>query len=219
MDAILLSAGVGHRTGLGYPKQFLLLNGKPMIVYSLEILRSCEKIQNIIVACNKETIDLCREFIEKYHISGVECVLGGETRQDSVRIGLKRVKSSRVLIHESARPLISLDFIKELLAVENEVAVVPTIPIKFTVLEGGEYMEKELIRKKLHNVQLPQIFDSCVLKEAHEKAVIDGYQSTEDGMLVFHYGNKVRFVPGRESNIKVTTMLDVEMVNKLLKLS
>ena len=71
----------------------------------------------------------------------------------------------------------------------------------------------------MHNVQLPQIFDTGVLKEAHEKAAIDGYQSTEDGMLVFHYGNKVRFVPGRESNIKVTTMLDVEMVNKLLKLS
>lgn len=219
MDAILLSAGIGSRTGLSYPKQFLSINGKPMLVYSLEVLQRCKSIDKIIVTCAQEYLEVYQGYIEKYHIGNVFCILGGNTRQESVRLALEHVQTKKVMIHEAARPLISADFVESILAIENEVAVVPTIPVKFTVVEGREYMEKELIRDRLHNVQLPQVFDTQILFAAHQKAMQDNYTATEDGMLVFHYGHKVRFVEGRESNIKVTTMLDVEIVEKLLKLS
>ncbi len=219
MDAILLSAGIGSRTGLNYPKQFLSISGKPMLVYSLEVLRKCHEVDKIIVTCTQDYLNVYQEYIEKYHIVNVDCILGGNTRQDSVNIALNYVNTNKVLIHEAARPLISVEFVESVLAVKNEVAVVPTLPVKFTVVEGGMYMEKELIRSRLHNVQLPQVFDTLILREAHQKAVMDGYSATEDGMLVFHYGHKVRFIEGRESNIKVTTMLDIEIVEKLLKLS
>lgn len=219
MDAILLSAGIGSRTGLNYPKQFLSINGKPMLVYSLEILRRCEEIEKIIVTCTQDYLQVYQEYIEKYHIADVLCVLGGLTRQESVKIALEHVKTEMVLIHEAARPLISVDFVNSILSVKDEVAVIPTLPVKFTVIEGGTYIEKELVRSRLHNVQLPQVFKRQILWEAHQKAVEDKYTATEDGMLVFHYGHKVRLVEGRESNIKVTTMLDIEIVEKLLKLS
>lgn len=219
MDAILLSAGVGSRTGLGYPKQFLKINGKPMLVYSLEILRQCKDIGKIIVTCSQEHQEVYREYIEKYHITEVFCISGGETRQESVRLALEHITTNKVLVHEAARPLISLDFVESILAIEDEIAVIPTLPVKFTVVEGGDYIEKELVRSRLHNVQLPQIFDTKILVAVHKSAVRDGYTATEDGMLVFHYGYKVRLIEGRESNIKVTTMLDIEIVEKLLKLS
>ena len=219
MDAILLSAGIGSRTGLKYPKQFLSINGKPMLVYSLEVLRRCKEIDKIVVTCTQDYLEVYQGYIEKYHINDVHCVLGGSTRQESVRLALDYVNTEKVMVHEAARPLISVDFVESVLAVKNEVAVVPTIPVKFTVVEGGIYMEKELIRSCLHNIQLPQVFDTHILYDAHQEAVRDGYVATEDGMLVFHYGHKVRFIEGRESNIKVTTMLDIEIVEKLLKLS
>ena len=219
MDAILLAAGVGIRMRLGYPKQFLKINGKPIFIYSLEILQKCKKFNNVFITCNKEYLEDYKSYIEEYHIKDTVCIIGGETRQESVKIALEYVKTDRVLIHEAARPLISVDFINDIIKEENEVAVIPTIPIKFTVAEGCEYMEKELNRERLHNIQLPQVFDTAILKSSHEKAVLDNYIATEDGMLVFHYGNKVKFISGRESNIKVTTILDVEVVEKLLKLS
>ena len=86
MDAILLSAGIGSRTGLKYPKQFLSINGKPMLVYSLEVLRRCKEIDKIVVTCTQDYLEVYQGYIEKYHINDVHCVLGGSTRQESVRL-------------------------------------------------------------------------------------------------------------------------------------
>ena len=219
MDAILLSAGAGIRMGLGYPKQFLKIHGKPIFIYSLEVLQKCKIFEKIIITCNEEYLEDYKSYIEKYNIKNNICIIGGKSRQESVKIALDYVTTDKVLIHEAARPLVSEDFVNDIVKVKDEVAVIPTIPIKFTVVEGNGYMEKELNREKLHNVQLPQMFNTAILKDAHKKAVADNYYATEDGMLVFHYGNKVKFVAGRESNIKVTTILDVEVVEKLLKLS
>lgn len=217
MDAIILAAGIGSRMNLNIPKQFLKINGKPIFIYSLEVLRRVKSIDNIIVTCNTEYIDLYKQYSDDFGIEKVIYISGGKTRQESVRIGLEHVKSKRVLIHEAARPLIGYDFVEYLLSFKEEAAIIPTIPIKFTVSEGDEYMTKELDRSKLHNVQLPQVFNTEKLINAHRRAVEDNYFTTEDGTLIFHYGGKVRFVEGRESNIKVTTNLDIELVNNILK--
>jgi 2-C-methyl-D-erythritol 4-phosphate cytidylyltransferase len=217
MDAILLAAGDGSRMNINFPKQFLKINGKPIFIYSLEVLRMSDSIKNIIVTCNINYLGKYKQYIEDFGIEDVTFINGGKTRQESVFLGLKHVSSSRVLIHEAARPLIAHDFIEHLMSFKNEDAVVPTVPVKFTVSVGDDYMTSELDRTKLHNIQLPQIFNTNVLLEAHKRANEEGYFTTEDGTLVFHYGGKVRFVEGRESNIKVTTNLDIEMVNNLIK--
>ena len=202
---------------LDYPKQFMKIAGKPCFIYVLEILSKCHDIETIYVTCHKDYEEKYKLYAEMYHIYNVQFIEGGFTRQESVYNALKLVSSKKVLIHEAARPLISVDFVNEIISYKDEDAVVPTMPISFTVAQGGEYMDNEIERAKLHNVQLPQIFTTDKLKQAHESAIRDGYNATEDGMLVFHYGTRVRFVPGRESNIKITTPLDVQMVEKLLK--
>lgn len=218
MDVILLAAGLGKRAQLDFPKQFYKINGKPFLVYSMEKLLKSNAITRIIVTCQADYMDEYKRYVDEYDISNVTYVVGGKTRQESVYNALKLVETSKVMIHEAARPLISEEFIQEVLdASRTEDAVVPTIPIKFTVSKGGEYMTEELVRSELHNVQLPQIFNTDKLLDFHNKAIADNYISTEDGSLFFHYGGQVKFIVGRESNIKITTPLDVELVNKLLK--
>lgn len=218
MDAIVLAAGRGIRTQLGYPKQFLKIASKPCVISVLETLSKCPAIDHIWVTCCTDCMEQYLSYADMYQIHNVSFVEGGATRQESVCNALRHVTSDKVLIHEAARPLISVDFVEEILSYADEDAVVPTIPVSFTVAEGGAYMEKELERARLHNIQLPQMFSTGKLREAHKAAIRDGYRATEDGMLAFHYGVKVRFVPGRESNIKITTPMDVQMVEKLLKL-
>jgi len=219
MDAIILAAGSGLRMNLKTPKQFLRIKGKPLFIYSLELFNKCEFIDKIYITCNKEYMQLYSDFISMYNINNVECIEGGSTRQESVYRALSNVKTSKVIIHEAARPLIDLEFLNSIAtAAKDSDAVVPTIPVKFSVAIGGGFMESELDRSKLHNIQLPQIFNKETLFAAHNMALKDNYIGTEDGMLVFHYGGQVKFVEGRESNIKVTTQLDLELIENLLKL-
>ena len=215
MDVIILAAGIGSRMKLDYPKQFYKINGKPFFIYSLEVINKMDKFDNIILMCNKDYFDLYKESIKNFNIKNVKFVEGGKTRQESVYNGLLHVKSERVLIHEAARPLISVEFINYLLSFEED-SVVPVVPVNFTISGGDEFMENEYNRKSLKNVQLPQVFDYKMLLSCHEKAIKEGYESTEDGTLVFHYGNKVRFVEGRDSNIKITNPLDILVVNNLM---
>lgn len=217
MDAIVLAAGQGIRMHLGYPKQFMKISGKPCFIYVLEILDKCHEIENVYITCHKDYKEKYESYAEMYHVKKAKFIEGGRTRQESVYKALEYVSSEKVLIHEAARPLISVEFVNEIISFKGEEAVVPTMPISFTVAQGGEYMDNEIERAKLHNIQLPQIFTMSKLKQAHESAIKDGYKATEDSMLVFHYGTRVRFVPGRESNIKITTPLDVQIVEKLLK--
>lgn len=218
MDVILLAAGLGKRTKLDLPKQFYKINGKPFLIYAIERLQQCEELEKIIVTCQPEYLDEYKRYVDEYDIPNVHYVIGGETRQASVYNGLKAVESSKVMLHEAARPLISKDFVFEIIeASKTEDAVVPTIPIKFTVARGGDYMTGELVRNELHNVQLPQVFNTQRLLDFHNRAIEEEYQVTEDGTLFFHYGGKVKFIEGRESNIKITTPLDIELVNDLLK--
>lgn len=216
MDCIYLSAGIGVRMKEGQPKQFLTLLGKPVFIYALEILERVSDIDRILLLYHPEYKDTYERYLSRYNISKVELVEGGATRQQSVYNGLIRVATQNVLIHEAARPFITTGLVRDLMTFMAEDAVIPTIPIPFTVSTGGEYMDGILDRKRLHNVQLPQIFSAKVLLAAHELARSDGFQANEDGVLVFRNGGKVRFVPGSENNLKITTPLDMIIAEKMI---
>jgi len=216
VDCIYLAAGLSVRMKKTLPKQFLTLLGKPILVYALEVLEKVDFIENILVIYHPEFKSLYEEIIKDYNISKCTLVEGGRTRQESVFNGLKHVKTKRVIIHEAARPFITTDFITEL-ANYDEKAVVPTIPIPFTVSEGQKYMQRQLDRSVLHNIQLPQIFDTETLIKAHKATKDEDFAVTEDSMLVFRSGEKVLFVGGLENNIKITTPLQLIVAESLLK--
>lgn len=219
MEVILLAAGLGKRMQIDQPKQFFSINGKPMLAYSLEVFNAIEQISKLILVCQSDHIEEYNKIVKDYSIRNVEIVMGGETRQQSVYNGLQHASSDSVIVHEAARPLISKEFVNELISVFNSErqTIVPVLPVNFTVALGRDgQMEGILDRSKLRNVQLPQVFDANTLKEAHNKALEEGFQATEDSMLVFKYGGKVKFVPGRESNVKITTLYDVKMISNFL---
>jgi len=217
MDCIYLSAGLGARMKEKQPKQFLTLLGKPVFIYALEIMESLPEIERILLMYHPDYEALYRDYLERYNIARVQLVPGGETRQQSVYNGLQKAETDRVLIHEAARPFITRELLLDLMACPGEVAVIPTIPIPFTVSSGTEYMDGILERKTLHNVQLPQVFDRAVLLAAHDQARTEGFSANEDGVLVFRAGQRVRFIPGTENNIKITTPLDMIIAEKMVR--
>lgn len=206
MDAILLAAGVGLRTRLNYPKQLMRLGGKPIIIHSLEVLKSTGKIDRIYVTVIQNTVCYFSRLIQKYGFEDVVCIPGGDTRQESVYNGLKHCTSERVVIHEAARPFITKEHLLDLISVDSD-AVVPCIPATSTVLYKDGFF---LNRDKVLMVQLPQIYNTQILKKAHELGAGKSY--TDDSSLVYkELGIFPTIVDGLEENIKVTTPMDVKL--------
>src|SRR4030042_5409580 len=109
LDAIILAAGAAKRMEQEVPKQFLRIGGKPIIIYVMEVLQKVERFDRLIVTTLPGYEAHYDELIRTYHLTGLELVAGGSTRQESCRLALERVRSARVLIHEAARPFITVD--------------------------------------------------------------------------------------------------------------
>ena len=208
---IVLAGGIGKRIGRPFPKQFLLLGGKPLIIHVLEKARVIPDIRHVVITCPEAHLDETRRLVANHGFDDrFTCILGGASRQESVYLGLGALGDSEsVIIHEAVRPLVTVDEFKELIAAEDQNAMFG-IPIPFTVLKGHDYVEDLLERDELVNVQLPQKFDRVKLVAAHEAARRDGAVFTEDASLFHRYaGEKVRILPGSERNIKITVPTDI----------
>ncbi len=207
---IVLAGGIGKRIGRPFPKQFLLLGGKPLIIHVLEKARAIPEIERVVITCPEAHLDQTRELIANHRLGEkFECIDGGTSRQESVYNGLLTLEAyDTILIHEAVRPLVSVAAFRELMDAPDENAMYG-IPISFTVIKGHEYVEGLLERDELVNVQLPQKFDRAKLLRAHEAARADGQVFTEDASLFHHYiGDPVRILPGSDANIKITVPTD-----------
>ena len=219
IDVVFLAAGIGKRMKKKIPKQLIRIGGKPILIYSLETLIKSGNFRKIIITYPNNYKEEYEKILSSYFTDDIlnkfSLVMGGNTRQESVYNGLKHVNAERVLIHEAARPFVSLKLLKEVLAYD-EPAVVPVVSIPFTVAGGDEFMRKIFKRDELKNIQLPQAFNTAILKEVHNKAREEKLIFTDDSTLVFHYGHKVRFIPGEDTNIKITTPTDLLLAEKIL---
>ena len=207
---IVLAGGIGKRIGRPFPKQFLLLGGKPLIIHVLEKARAIPEIEQVIITCPEGHLEATRELIANHALGNkFTCIVGGSSRQESVYLGLLALDGlDSVIVHEAVRPLVSTAEFRALLEAEDENAMYG-IPIPFTVLKGHEYVEGLLERDELVNVQLPQKFHRGKLLAGHEAARRDGAIFTEDAGLFFKYvGEPVRILAGSDQNIKVTVPTD-----------
>jgi 2-C-methyl-D-erythritol 4-phosphate cytidylyltransferase len=211
IDVIYLAAGQGKRAGLGYPKQFARLGGKPIMIHGLEVLQKIPEVSQIIVVRPMITVESLQdwrveEVVLEYGINKAVFVEGGRTRQESVRRGLEMVATDYVLIAEAVRPFITEDFVKRIIQLPGN-CVTPWMSSISTVLSAaGEPMDRE----RIGEVQMPQKYFTNILTAAHYKAEVANNTYTDDMALVIKE-IKVRpiLMAGLEENIKITTPLDL----------
>ena len=224
--AIILAAGQGKRMKTKVQKQFLMLQGKPLLYYSLACFQKSDEIQEIVVVTGKESIDYCRsEIIEKYGFTKVKSIAeGGKERYDSVYAGLEACSADTdyVFIHDGARPFVTEDIIKR----TKEVAVtyqacIAGMPSKDTVkiIDENNMVSATPERSRVWSVQTPQVFLYSLIKEAHDTARSVSMQGiTDDAMVVEQYKNTpVHIVEGAYENIKITTPEDILVAKKILE--
>lgn len=224
--ALVLAAGSGTRMKNNQPKQFLLVNEKPLFLYSVEAFQNNKRIDMVLIATNKECVEQVKDLTKNY--SKVKAIIaGGETRQASVYNGLKEIEKyiasdkDLVLIHDSARPLVSQRIIDENIDLGLEYGAVDTVvPASDTIIKSNDEQTigEILNRSELYQTQTPQTFEFGLIKKAHERALKDNVPNvTDDCKLVMHFGVNVHFVKGDKLNFKVTTPEDLEMLKALVK--
>lgn len=224
--AIVLAAGQGKRMQSHVQKQFLLLNGRPLITYALEAFEN-SPVDQIILVAGPDEIRYCQEEIaEKYGFSKVTKVIaGGRERYHSVYEGLKAAEGAEyVLIHDGARPLLDQEMISRSLEGAKEYgACVVGMPVKDTIKTSGAdgFVESTPDRSALWQVQTPQAFYYPWILEAYKKLFSrEEYQQgvTDDGMVFESMtAHKVKLIEGSYFNIKVTTPEDMAVAEALLE--
>jgi len=218
--AIILAAGSGVRMKSEVNKHLLPLVGKPVIVHTLLAFERCTAIKTIVLVTSAENMAAYQTLIAEYGIGKVSrVVLGSDTRQASAHNGLRAAGDCDiVLLHDGARPLIGQQEIEAVIrdAAEYGGAVV-AVPAKDTIVcARNGFIEAQLERRTLWQVQTPQGFKSAVIREAYEVAARDGVQSTDDTGLVTRLGGAVKITPGSYANIKITTPEDLAIAAALL---
>lgn len=222
VTAIILAAGKGKRMGAAISKQFIEINGKPVIYYTLDKFLKCKAIDKIIVVVSKDEKEYFQKnIIEKYKLPIENLVVGGKERQESVYNGLRAAKgSSIVLIHDGARPFVSNRIIEEGIKYAEEYgAAAPGVMPKDTIKIKDDlgFSQETLKRETLVAIQTPQVFKYELIMECHEKLNKTNNQVTDDTMVAEIYGNNVYLYNGEYTNIKLTTPEDLILGEYLAK--
>jgi 2-C-methyl-D-erythritol 4-phosphate cytidylyltransferase len=235
VTAIVPAAGLGKRFGEEKNKSFYFLLNKPLIVWTLEALQNVEEITEIIPVLKEDDLISGSELVEQYNITKVKRIVpGGRERQNSVYNAIKILddKTSVVVIHDGARPLVDKEIVKRTMeglkgAEAAFDGIVAGVPVKDTIKEVSKQWsvnsgEEEIIIKKTLNrnilwaVQTPQVFPLQKIRGAYEQAISDKYHATDDAALVEKYGGRIKIVMGSYRNIKITTLEDIHIAEAFL---
>jgi len=215
--AIIVAGGTGTRMKGKTPKQFIEVNGKPVIIYSFEAFFYYDNSIRFILALHPGHFSIWKKIINKYPIfAGLTVVSGGETRFHSVLNALKMVEEeSLVAIHDAVRPLVSRETISRCFktAKANGCAV-PCLEISESVREITSAGTRPVERDKLRTIQTPQVFRSDILKKAYEQKYRMSF--TDDATVVENAGYKITLVEGNRENIKITTKEDLILIETLM---
>ncbi|HMA54909.1 MAG TPA: 2-C-methyl-D-erythritol 4-phosphate cytidylyltransferase [Acidobacteriota bacterium] len=215
-SAIIVAAGAGKR--FGEPKQFAYLRAKPVLEWTLERFQAHPEVEAIVLVLPDEQ-DL-KHYRMRY-AKILDIVRGGEKRQDSVWQGFRLLTASApelVLVHDGARPLVSVDLISRVIsAARADGAAVPVLRIEDTIKEVRDGRVAGTVdRTFLVRAQTPQGFTYDVLKKAMEAARRDRFIGTDEAALVERVGLPVTAVAGDPRNIKITTPVDIPIAEALL---
>lgn len=224
VEAIIVAAGRGERFGENQPKQFCPLRGRPIVCWTIARFESCQLIDKIILVVPqgmRESVK--RDILPPLKYKKIKVIAeGGKERSNSVFQGLKKVDKDAdiVLIHDGVRPLISTYLIERVIyETEKYEAVSLGIPVKETLkkVDENNLVIRTLERGKIRLTQTPQGFKRDLIWQVYNKAVKMVWRANDDAGLVERFGYKVKIIPGEEANIKITTSLDLELAEMLLR--
>ncbi|WP_010191455.1 2-C-methyl-D-erythritol 4-phosphate cytidylyltransferase [Bacillus sp. m3-13] len=221
-QVIVLAAGQGKRMKAGKNKQFIELEGKPVIIHTLSVFEADPWCSEIKLVINEKEKDIFKELLHQYPVQKIkEIVIGGEERQDSVYNGLTSLQSAEiVLVHDGARPFISQEVIHNLVEkASKEGAAIVGVPVKDTIkrISKAGVVEQTVERSSLWSIQTPQAFRYPILKEAHDKAKTENYLGTDEASLVERIHVPVHIVQGEYENFKLTTPEDLILAKAFLQ--
>lgn len=223
--ALIPAAGMGKRMGADINKQYLLLDGKPILAHTLAVFEQAEFIDGIYVVIPEAEIAYCREHVvEQYGFGKVRSIVaGGKERQHSVLNGLRAMKDAGdddvVVIHDGVRPFIPTKVLQQSVRVATDAdGALVAVPAKDTIksVEAG-IVTGTPPRETIWLAQTPQTFRYGVIAAAHEIAEAEGFLGTDDASLVERMGQQVHIVLGDYRNIKITTPEDMLLAETFLK--
>jgi len=220
VGAIIPAAGRGKRIGASVPKQFLEIQGRPLLHHTLMVFASCKLIDYVVLVMPRADVDeMGKDWLNKYEIVR-KVVVGGEQRQDSVYNGFSSLEEGTdiVVVHDGVRPFTTPQMIIATVeAAQQHGAAITAIPVSDTVKQAADGFVKQTVsRDGLWRVQTPQAFQCGLLQQAFKKAKKDSYYGTDEGSLVEYLGERVKIVPGSELNIKITRKEDLVLGESLL---
>lgn len=224
---LIIAGGVGARMQQAIPKQFMTIQDKPVIIYTLEAFEKHPSIDVIAVVCLEGWDNILESYARQYGITKLKHIIpGGENGQGSIRNGITELAKhysddSIVLIHDAIRPLVPRDVISECIAVtEQHGNAIVCIPCQEAMLETSDKVSStsSYPRDNLKRTQTPQGFRLKTILDAHKKALEMGItNSVASCTLMIEIGEKVYFSTGSEKNIKLTTQEDVEIFKAMLR--
>lgn len=228
--AIVLAAGSGSRMRSNIKKQYMEINGKPLIYYALKAFED-SFTDEVVLVVSPGDIDYCKaEIVDKYGFTKVKRIVeGGAERYDSVRLGLHAISEDTdyVMIHDGARPFVTEDIMQRSVdAAKACRACVVGMPVKDTIKISDEsgFAKDTPDRKTLWMIQTPQTFEYSLIRKLYDKLEEDkeeikekGINITDDAMVVETFSDvKVKLVEGSYNNIKVTTPEDIGFAQAIL---
>jgi 2-C-methyl-D-erythritol 4-phosphate cytidylyltransferase len=217
LGVVIVAAGASQRMA-GINKIFAPLRGKPLLAWSVDTCQGYSLVQQIVLVLNDKDLARGQKLKEERDWSKVTLCPGGARRQDSVREGLKQMRDCDwVMIHDGARPFLTLDLIEDGLKIVEEIgAAVAAVPVKDTIklAADGELIGETLRRDRLWAAQTPQIFSLDMITKAYEKLATE---VTDDAAAVERLGHKVQLYMGDYKNVKVTTAEDLALARIIAK--
>jgi len=214
--AVIPAGGKGLRINSEIPKQFLSINGKELIAYTIDVFQKCNMIDEIIIASQKDYFELLNQIKSKYSFTKITNIVeGGKERQFSVFNAVKSIIANDddlIIVHDAVRPLLPLSVLENAIKTAIQYgSAITAIKAKDTLVKGNEFVEDYIDRKEIYYVQTPQIFQYKIFYNSMIKAEKDNFIGTDESMILKNAGYKVKIVEGSAFNFKITTKDDLKL--------
>ena len=221
ISALIVAGGVGSRMGADVPKQFIEVLGKPVIAYTIEAFSRSDEIDEIVIVTLEDYIVFCKDIVDRFGFSKVKSIIsGGKTRQESVYNGLKDITGEYVLIHDGARPLVSQEVIMNCVytvTTYGACAVGVKVNDTLKIADDNKIIKGTPDREHIYAIQTPQCFKTEEIISAHKSAMELGFSGTDDAVLYEKTGKNIKIADGEYSNIKITTPIDIAVMEAYLE--